>query len=94
MFDHSCRSNCFTSVYLYYVYIVQVSAVVGTQDKDSEVFKAARSLFFKRTRILYRWVYSNMTKCELNKRVIDAWKSASPDEQNIYISEVTYFHDN
>lgn len=60
----------------------------GTEDRDSEVLKAARSLFYKRTRTLYRWVYSNMTKYELNRRVTNAWKSASQYERNIYISEV------
>jgi hypothetical protein len=94
MFDHSPRSNCFTSAYLYCVYIVQVSDVHETEDRHSEVMKAARSLFYKRTRTLYRWVYANMTKCELNRRVKDAWNSASENEKNIYISEVIYFHNN
>jgi hypothetical protein len=94
MFDDSCRSICFTSVYLYYVYIVQGSGVDGTENKNSEVMKAARSLFYKRTRTLYRWVYSNMTKNELNRRVIGAWNSASQYERNIYVSEVMYFHNN
>jgi hypothetical protein len=68
--------------------------VDGTEDRHSEVLKAAKSLFYKRTRTLYRWVYANMSKYELNKRVIDAWNSASEHEKNIYISEVMYFHNN
>ncbi|XP_033608304.1 uncharacterized protein LOC117282505 [Cryptotermes secundus] len=63
-------------------------AVDVTEDTHSDVLKAARSLFCKRTRTLYRWVYPNISKYELNRRVADAWDSASQDEKNIYISEV------
>jgi hypothetical protein len=94
MFDHSPWSNCFTSVYLYCVCIVQGFDVDVTKDRHSEVLKAARSLFYKRTRTLYRWVYANMAKNELNRRVTDAWNSASEYEKNIYISEVMHFHNN
>jgi hypothetical protein len=81
-------------VYLYYSHTAQGSNVNGTEDKHSQVLKAARSLFYKRTRSLYRWVYPKITMDDVNRRVADAWKSASKIEKNIYVSEVTYFHNN
>jgi hypothetical protein len=76
------------------VYIVQELVVDGTEDRYSEVLKAARSLFYRRNRTLYRWIYANIRKCKLTRLVTDAWNSASESEKNIYISEVMYFHNN
>jgi hypothetical protein len=90
MFDHTPRSNFCTLVYLNHVYIVQRSQVNEAKDKHSGVMKAARSLFCKRNGTVYRWMYPNITKYELHKRVLDAWYSAKQSEKDIYISEVTY----
>jgi hypothetical protein len=48
-------------------------------------------LFCKRTRTIYRWMYPNIKKHELNRRVANAWDSAAEEEKNIYISQVVYF---
>jgi hypothetical protein len=57
----------------------------------SGMIEAARLLFCKRTRTLYRWMYPNIKKHELNKRVADAWDSAAEEEKKIYLSQVAYF---
>lgn len=53
------------------------------------MIKAAKSLFLKRTRTLYRWMYPNVTKQQLNLTLANSWETLSVNEKKFYISQVS-----
>lgn len=57
-------------------------------NKREEVLKAARSLFSKRTRTLYHWMYPDTSKGKLKSIVSSAWDTLSNTEKEFYISQV------
>ncbi|XP_044728423.1 uncharacterized protein LOC123291991 [Chrysoperla carnea] len=59
-----------------------------TGDKAEEVLKAAKSLFSKRTRTLYHWLYPSTSKLELKNIVVSAWDTLQESEKHFYISQV------
>lgn len=59
-----------------------------TVSKKEEVLKAARSLFSKRTRTLYHWMYPNTSKGQLKAIVSAAWDTLSSAEKEFYVSQV------
>jgi hypothetical protein len=61
----------------------------AANDNYTDVLNAAKSLFYKRTRTLYRLMYPKITKNQLNNSVSDAWDRLSEYGKNIYISKVT-----
>lgn len=61
-----------------------------TGDKAEEVLKAAKSLFSKRTRTLYHWLYPSTSKMELKSIVVSAWDTLQESEKHFYISQVNF----
>ncbi|PSN57037.1 hypothetical protein C0J52_01750 [Blattella germanica] len=59
-----------------------------TDDKQEEVVKAAKSLFSKRTRTLYHWLYPETSKNKLKATVSAAWDTLPENEKHFYISQV------
>lgn len=59
-----------------------------TVSKKEEVLKAARSLFSKRTRTLYHWMYPDTSKGQLKAIVSAAWDTLSTTEKEFYVSQV------
>lgn len=59
-----------------------------TVSKKEEVLKAARSLFSKRTRTLYHWMYPDTSKGKLKAIVSSAWDTLSTTEKEFYVSQV------
>ncbi|XP_017778640.1 PREDICTED: uncharacterized protein LOC108564198, partial [Nicrophorus vespilloides] len=57
-------------------------------DNQEDVLKAAKSLFSKRTRTLYHWMYPNTPKFHLKSAVALAWDMMGPQEKQFYISQV------
>lgn len=57
-------------------------------DIHARVLKATKSSFCRRTRTLYRYMFPNISRWEMDKRVLAAWDSASETEKNVYISQV------
>lgn len=57
--------------------------------KQVEVMKAAKSLFIKRSRTLYRWLNPDFTKKKLDETVSAAWDTLPDNERYLYIAEVT-----
>lgn len=60
----------------------------NTDAKQIEVLKAARSLFSKRTRTLYHWIYPNAPKAQLKAAISTSWETLSMQEKDFYISQV------
>lgn len=58
------------------------------ENKQSEVLKAAKSLFSKRTRTLYHWMYPNASKQQLKLAITNSWETLSTEEKEFYISQV------
>ncbi|KAK4883499.1 hypothetical protein RN001_006818 [Aquatica leii] len=56
--------------------------------KKVEVLKAAKSLFSKRTRTLYHWMYPNTPKAQLKAAVATSWEALGAQEKEFYISQV------
>lgn len=56
--------------------------------KQAEVLKAAKSLFSKRTRTLYHWMYPNTPKTQLKAAVSLSWETLGIQEKEFYISQV------
>jgi transposase len=73
---------------------VQEWNVNETGEISSEVLAKAKEKFTKRTRTLYRCVYPNIKKHQLERRVRDDWFSVPENERNIYILEVSHFLNN
>ncbi|KAJ9575150.1 hypothetical protein L9F63_025900 [Diploptera punctata] len=59
-----------------------------TDEKQEEVVKAAKSLFSKRTRTLYHWLYPDTSKNKLKATVSAAWDTLPEQEKHFYISQV------
>ncbi|CAH1103986.1 unnamed protein product [Psylliodes chrysocephalus] len=59
-----------------------------TQAKQAEILKAAKSLFSKRTRTLYHWMYPNASKQHIKMTVMTSWDSLAENEKAFYISQV------
>lgn len=59
-----------------------------SSDKKLEVLKAAKSLFSKRTRTLYHWMYPNISKQQIKQAVTTSWESLNKQEKDLYISQV------
>ncbi|XP_056641939.1 uncharacterized protein LOC130448547, partial [Diorhabda sublineata] len=59
-----------------------------TQTKQLEILKAAKSLFSKRTRTLYHWLYPNSSKQQIKTTVSTSWDSLAENEKAFYISQV------
>ncbi|XP_026293079.1 uncharacterized protein LOC113217394 [Frankliniella occidentalis] len=57
----------------------------GTQE---DVVKAAKSLFSKRTRTLYHWLYPDTSKTKLKATVSAAWDTLAETEKQFYLSQV------
>ncbi|KAF5270125.1 hypothetical protein FQR65_LT17905 [Abscondita terminalis] len=57
-------------------------------NKKMEVLKAAKSLFSKRTRTLYHWMYPNTPKTQLKAAVATSWEALGAQEKEFYISQV------
>ncbi|KAG5877206.1 hypothetical protein JTB14_003203 [Gonioctena quinquepunctata] len=56
--------------------------------KKQEILKAAKSLFSKRTRTLYHWMYPNAAKQQIKTAVTTSWESLADNEKEFYISQV------
>lgn len=59
-----------------------------TANKHEEVVKAAKSLFSKRTRTLYHWLYPSTSKNKIKATVSAAWDTLPETEKHFYISQV------
>nr|CAH7764895.1 unnamed protein product [Callosobruchus chinensis] len=57
-------------------------------EKQTEILKAACSLFSKRTRTLYQWMYPNVPKQQLKIAVANCWQSLEQAEKDFYVSQV------
>lgn len=62
-----------------------------TDNKRAEVLKAAKSLFSKRTRTLYHWIYPNAPKPQLKAAVAASWETLGMQEKEFYISQVNIY---
>lgn len=60
----------------------------NVDSKQIEVIKAAKSLFSKRTRTLYHWMYPNAPKQQLKTAVANSWETLGVQEKQFYISQV------
>lgn len=60
----------------------------GMDQKQAEVLKAAKSLFSKRTRTLFHWMYPNTPKAQLKAAVSMSWETLGVQEKEFYISQV------
>lgn len=60
--------------------------------KKQSVLKTAKSLFSKRTRTLYHWMYPNSSAQQIKETVSRTWESMSLQEKNIYVSQVFFFY--
>lgn len=60
----------------------------GVSHSETEVMRAARALFSKRTRTLYHWMYPDTPKLQLKAVVANAWDSMLPSEKQFYVSQV------
>ncbi|GJQ84475.1 hypothetical protein Trydic_g15676 [Trypoxylus dichotomus] len=56
--------------------------------RQGEVLMAAKSLFSKRTRTLYHWMYPNAPKAQLKSAVSMSWETLGVQEKEFYISQV------
>ncbi|CAG9836861.1 unnamed protein product [Diabrotica balteata] len=59
-----------------------------TQATQLEILKAAKTLFTKRTRTLYQWIYPTASKQEIRSTVLTLWDSLNESEKNFYVSQV------
>lgn len=59
-----------------------------SENRQNDVIKAAKSLFSKRTRTLFHWLFPNKSKSSLKSNVSDAWDTLPQDEKHFYISQV------
>jgi len=57
-------------------------------EKQEEIIKAAKSLFSKRTRTLYHWLYPQTSKNKLKATVSAAWDTLHENEKQFYVSQV------
>nr|XP_022919298.1 uncharacterized protein LOC111428124 isoform X1 [Onthophagus taurus] len=57
-------------------------------NRHTEVLMAAKSLFSKRTRTLYHWMYPNTPKAQLKSAVSMSWETLGIQEKEFYISQV------
>lgn len=48
----------------------------------------AKSIFSKRTRTLYHWMYPTASKQQIKDVVSNTWESMAGQEKNIYIAQV------
>lgn len=62
---------------------------MASQQHD-EVVKAAKSLFSKRTRTLYHWLYPDTSKTKLKATVAAAWDTLADNEKQFYLSQVRW----
>ncbi|CAH0554007.1 unnamed protein product [Brassicogethes aeneus] len=60
----------------------------NSSSKQEEIHKAAKSLFSKRTRTLYQWMYPNAPKQQIKSAVATSWESLGSQEKDFYISQV------
>ncbi|RZC36392.1 uncharacterized protein BDFB_001763 [Asbolus verrucosus] len=60
----------------------------ATETKQAEILKAAKSLFSKRTRTLYHWMYPNTPKQQIKLAVANSWDNLGIQEKQFYISQV------
>ncbi|KAL1491459.1 hypothetical protein ABEB36_012056 [Hypothenemus hampei] len=56
--------------------------------KQHEILKKAKSLFCKRTRTLYHWMYPSASKQHIKEVVSTTWDSMAVEEKNVYITQV------
>lgn len=61
-----------------------------SESKQLEILKAAKSLFSKRTRTLYHWMYPNAAKPQIKAAVSSSWESLGAQEKDFYISQVCF----
>ncbi|XP_034245018.1 uncharacterized protein LOC117647399 [Thrips palmi] len=58
-------------------------------ERQDEVVKAAKSLFSKRTRTLYHWLYPDTSKTKLKATVSAAWDTLADSEKQFYLSQAS-----
>ncbi|XP_076258853.1 uncharacterized protein LOC143195510 isoform X2 [Rhynchophorus ferrugineus] len=56
--------------------------------RQQEILKMAKSIFSKRTRTLYHWIYPTASKQQVKQVVSNTWDSMSPQEKGIYVAQV------
>jgi hypothetical protein len=61
---------------------------VQNDDIQAKIIKAAKSSFCKRMRTLYRCMFPNILKQQMDKRVLAAWDSSPQIQNDFYILEV------
>nr|XP_023013236.1 uncharacterized protein LOC111503216 [Leptinotarsa decemlineata] len=82
-----------------FIYTTEGKLILVTEDpsqiptsfspaKQLEILKAAKSLFSKRTRTLYHWMYPNAAKQQIKSAVTTSWESLAETEKEFYISQV------
>ncbi|KAF2891856.1 hypothetical protein ILUMI_14292 [Ignelater luminosus] len=60
----------------------------SNDNRQAEVLKAAKSLFSKRTRTLFHWIYPHAPKAQLKAAVASSWETLGEQEKEFYISQV------
>ncbi|XP_030755666.1 uncharacterized protein LOC115881996 [Sitophilus oryzae] len=56
--------------------------------RQEEVLRMAKSIFSKRTRTLYHWMYPKASKQQVKQVVYDTWETMSHLEKSVYIAQV------
>ncbi|ERL88680.1 hypothetical protein D910_06064 [Dendroctonus ponderosae] len=56
--------------------------------RQQEVLNMAKSIFSKRTRTLYHWMYPTASKQQIKDVVSNTWESMAGQEKNIYVAQV------
>jgi hypothetical protein len=74
------------------VYAVQELLVYTPNESDGAVLAAAKASFCKQTRTLYRYMFPNVSKWDLEKKVLAAWDTSPESEKQFHLSKVTYFN--
>ncbi|XP_008190469.2 uncharacterized protein LOC103312201 [Tribolium castaneum] len=69
-------------------FFTDVIELQATETKQAEILKAAKSLFSKRTRTLYHWMYPNTPKQQIKMAVANSWDNLGVQEKQFYISQV------
>jgi hypothetical protein len=74
------------------MYAVQGMESHAQNGRDAEVLEAAKLSFLKRTRVLYRYTFPNISNSELRRKVLADWDSSSETEKQFHVSKVTHFN--
>ncbi|VEN33885.1 unnamed protein product [Callosobruchus maculatus] len=82
------RKNNTLSIYGTSIIIDENQPASFSPEKQAEILKAACSLFSKRTRTLYQWMYPNVPKQQVKIAVANCWQSLGQSEKDFYVSQV------